>query len=285
MKRVVTHFISGLRNLFDILTAVFSREITIRYGLRRLKSQIFLVGRRFVDGVDWENYHKDYAEELRMIQRTNTILIKKNEIDFDGSELRYKSINSLPLLSGHHLLYETILNLDANKVLEVGCGGGDHLHNLDILKPDLVLFGVDRSTDQLDLFRKRHPVLARKIEPQVLDLTEPDFSLPKVDLIFSQAVLMHISEKENRFHSALEKIFQSDCEYIVLAENWTQHNFFETALRIIEKNRNWERAKIYFNTSDIGPTIRVMIISKRQLQYTLLKDYEQLLQGRALKPH
>ena len=284
MKSVVTQFISGIRNLFDIFRSVFSREITIRYGLRRLKSQILLVGRRFVDGVDWENYHKDYAEELRMIQRTNTILIEKSEIDFDGSEIRYKSINSLPLLPGHHLLYETILNLDARKVLEVGCGGGDHLHNLHSLKPDLVLFGVDRSVDQLDLFRKRHAVLAKEIDPQVLDLTEPDSRFPNVDLIFSQAVLMHISEAENRFYTSFKNLFAQN-KYIVLLENWTQHNFLDAAHKIINEEQNWAGAKFYFTQSKSDPKVKCIVISKSDLNLQRLLKYEDMLSGSKVLGH
>lgn len=284
MKRVTTQFIVGLQNLFDIFKAVFTREITIRYGLRRLKSQILLVGRRFVDGVDWENYHKDYIEELRMIRRTNTILIEKSEIDFDGGELIYKSINSLPLLSGHHLLYETILNLDARTVLEVGCGGGDHLHNLHSLKPDLILFGVDRSIGQLDLFRKRHPVLAKKIEPQVLDLTALDSRLPKVDLIFSQAVLMHISEAENRFYTSFKNLFAQN-SHIVLLENWTQHNFLDAAHKIINKEENWTGAKVYFSQSRIDPKTKCIVISKNDLNLPELNEYEQILSGSKVIAH
>jgi trans-aconitate methyltransferase len=284
MKSVVTQFICGIRNLFDILRSVFFREITIRYGLRRLKSQILLVGRRFVDGVDWENYHKDYAEELRMIQRTNTILIEKSEIDFDGSEIRYKSINSLPLLPGHHLLYETILNLDARRVLEVGCGGGDHLQNLHSLNPDLVLFGVDRSIDQLDLFRKRHTALAKEIEPHVLDLTEPNSKVPNVDLIFSQAVLMHISEAENRFYTSFKNLFAQN-SHIVLLENWTQHNFLDAAHKIINEEQNWTEAKFYFSQSRSDPKVKCLVISKNDLNLQRLDKYEDMLSGSKVIGH
>lgn len=284
MKSVVTQFISGIRNLFDILRSVFSQEITIRYGLRRLKSQILLVGRRFVDGVDWESYHKDYAEELRMIQRTNTIVIEKSKIDLYGGQIRYKLINSLPLLPGHQLLYETILNLDARKVLEVGCGGGDHLHNLQSLKPDLVLFGVDRSKEQLNLFRKRHPNMANFIDLQVQDLTEPDLVLPKVDLIFSQAVLMHISEVKNRFYTSFKNLFAQN-SYIVLLENWTQHNFLAAAREIIDREQNWKKAKIYFSGSKSDSTVKCLVISKNNLDFPLLTEYEQMLSGNKVIGH
>jgi hypothetical protein len=96
---------------------------------------------------------------------------------------------------------------------------------------------------------------------------------------------MHISEKDNRFETALDKIFQSGCNYIVLAENWTQHNFFATSIKLMRKYRNWEMGNLYFNTSDVGPSVRTMVISKKQLEYNLLTDYDQLLQGAELKPH
>jgi len=219
-----------------------------------------------------------------MIQRTNTILIEKSEIDFDGSEIRYKSINSLPLLPGHHLLYETILNLEARKVLEVGCGGGDHLHNLQSLKPDLVLFGVDRSINQLDLFRKRHPALTKMIDPKVLDLTEPNSNLPKVDLIFSQAVLMHISEAENRFYISFKNLFAQN-SHIVLLENWTQHNFLDSARKIINEDQNWAGAKLYFTQSKSDPKVKCLVISKNDLNLKRLDKYEDMLSGSKVIGH
>jgi trans-aconitate methyltransferase len=219
-----------------------------------------------------------------MIQRTNTILIEKSEIDFYGGEIRYKSINSLPLLPGHHLLYETILNLDARKVLEVGCGGGDHLHNLQSLKPDLILFGVDRSIDQLDLFRKRHPTLAKEIQPQDLDLTESDSKLPNVDLIFSQAVLMHISEAEDRFYTSFKNLFAQN-KYIVLLENWTQHNFLDAAHKIINEEQNWVGAKVYFSQSRIDRKMNCIVISKNDLNLPELNEYEQILSGNKVIGH
>ncbi len=38
--------------------------------------------RRFIDGVDWGQYHKHYVEELKITERTNTILVSGEEIDF-----------------------------------------------------------------------------------------------------------------------------------------------------------------------------------------------------------
>jgi trans-aconitate methyltransferase len=287
MLRIIKKLKNSIENILDIFYQVLVRKITLRYGYTRLRSQLSLVGLRFVDGVNWERYHSDYEEEIKIIEKTNTVLISNDLIEIKGNKILYKNKdkNTKFLIDGHKHLYETILELNPLSVLEVGLGGGDHLYNLNKLNPDFELHGVDRSEKQLNFFNRRHPELQNVVKVECIDITQPEKGLPKTELVFTHAVLMHITEKENRFYTALEKIFQSDCDYIVLAENWTQHNFFETSIKIMEKHRNWEGANIYFNTSDIGPTVRAMIISKRKLQYSLLSDYEQLLQGRELNPH
>ena len=274
-----------LLNLFDIFVSVISKKITLRYGFRRLKSQLLFTGKRFIDGVNWDNYHKDYIEELRLIEKTNTTLLDGKNLSFVDGRISFKNVNTLPLLVGHKLLYETICNLPTNKILEVGCGGGDHLYNLQQLKDDSILFGVDRSKEQLSLFEKRHKFFKSKIKTYVYDLTQSNLELPKVDLIFTQAVLMHISEVNNRFFIAFNNLFTESNSYIVLMENWTQHNFLETAHKIIKDHKFWSSAKIYFTESEIVPSVKCMVISKNDLGLRKLTNYEQMLSGEKLMIH
>ena len=274
-----------LLNLVDIFVSVVLGKITLRYGLKRLKSQLLFTGKRFIDGVNWDNYHKDYIEELRLIEKTNTILLKGKNVDFDDGRITFKDVNTLPLLVGHKLLYETICSLSANKILEVGCGGGDHLYNLQQLKSNLTLFGVDRSNEQLKIFEKRHNIFFGKVKTYVRDLTQIDLELPNVDLIFSQAVLMHISERDSRFFVAFNNLFTESNSYIVLMENWTQHNFLETARKIIKNHLSWSSAKIYFTESDVNPLTKCMVISQKELDLRTLLDYDQMLSGANLEVH
>ena len=167
----------------------------------------------------------------------------------------------------------------------MGCGGGDHLYNLHKLDSNLHLYGADRSDGQLNLFKARHPTLFSFLNPFVKDLTEAKLHLPPVELIFTQAVLMHISEKDNRFYKSLSNLFTKDNSYLVLTENWTQHNFLEASQRIIKESKDWSNAKIYFTESDIDQNIKCMVISKIKLDLPILIDYEYMLNGRKVVNH
>ena len=46
-----------------------------------------------------------------------------------------------------------------------------------------------------------------------------------IELVFTQAVLMHIFEKEQRLKSALQNIFATTDNFVVLVENWSKQNF------------------------------------------------------------
>jgi ubiquinone/menaquinone biosynthesis C-methylase UbiE len=78
----------------------------------------------------------------------------------------------------HELFYETILKLNVNSVLEVGCGGGDYLNNLQELRKRLELHGIDYLNSQLKTFENRHHVLFSEIKRSQLDL-------PPAELIFT----------------------------------------------------------------------------------------------------
>jgi SAM-dependent methyltransferase len=275
----------SIYNLADIFFSVATRRITLKYGFIRLSSLVLFTGRRFVDGVNWGQYHKHYVEELKITKRTHTILVSREEIDFYENRIRYKKTNIKPLIMNHELLYETILKLNVTSVLEAGCGGGDHLHNLHELSESLALNGIDYLDSQLKTFENRNPVLYSLVKPSQLDLTQPNLDLPPVELIFTQAVLMHISERNNRFMTAFENLFQSKCTYIVLMENWNQHNFFMSAQYILKHNHAWRSAQFYYNFSDRDPQTRCLIISKKVLNFPVLRSYDDLLQGEDLAPH
>jgi len=285
MKNYYKKFYKSAKNLFDIFYSIVSRRITLKYGFIRIKSLLTFTGRRFIDGVDWQNYHKDYAEELNIITKSYTILIPDREIYFFENKIRYKDKKTKPLLPNHELLYETILKINTKIVLEAGCGGGDHLFNLQRLNDGLKLKAIELSKGQLDLFKDRHPTLFQSTNPVLLDLTNPNLVLPDADLVFTQAVLMHISEKDNRFFTALKNLFDSRISHVVLMENWSQHHFLKYAKNIIKQNHDWSAANFYFNVSDKNPRTRCLVISKKELDFPLLQTYEDLLQGDKLESH
>ncbi|MDA7926714.1 class I SAM-dependent methyltransferase, partial [Verrucomicrobiales bacterium] len=173
------------------------------------------------------------------------------------------------------LLYETILLLSPDSVLEIGCGGGDNLRNLDTLNSSFDLFGVDISNSQLELLKQRHPELS--CNTAIADAALPGFSHRQVDLVYTQAVIMHIGEKDGRHIRALENAIKTSQQYIVLMENWEKHNFFNDVNVIFAKGvEGWDEHFLYYRESELSNATKVMIISKGELDYSLLTDSGQL---------
>ena len=126
----------SVQNLIQTLTAFLTGTISLKYAYYRISSQITFVGKRYIDGVNWKKYNKHYSEELKIIEKVNTLLITAQDFEVVNSKVILKSLDKLPLHPNAQLLYETILKLHPNSILEVGCGGGDHLANLKTLIPE-----------------------------------------------------------------------------------------------------------------------------------------------------
>ena len=91
----------------------------------------------------------------------------------------------------HQLLLDAIAYLRPTSVHEVGCGGGDHVANITRLFPECAVSGGDRGLTQLEMAADRHPEIQSKLGLQ--DITMPySANWPKVDLVYTQAVIMHI---------------------------------------------------------------------------------------------
>jgi trans-aconitate methyltransferase len=272
----------SLISLVRLAINLFSRSITFRQFLLELKFRFTSKTRIQNDDFDWTSYHRYYREELKSIGRKHTLILKKDAFAFENGELSVPGL--LPLHPNHKLLYETILRINPISIIEVGCGGGDHLANLQALNPEFNVFGVDRSVNQLDHAVVRHPALENKMV--VLDITSRDLNLEQADLVFSQAVLMHISETENRFQIAFSNMFALAKAQIVLVENWTQHDFLDEAKRNISENQNWSNAKIYCINSQNEKFVSAMVISKYKISgLDELAEYTELLEGRDLIVH
>ena len=162
----------------------FGLEVKRRHGseLNRLKDSLD-------DDFNWQTYNEEYRQQLLDGARRHTTRLSSGDyLLVDNVLTKRKDI--LPL-APHRLLYETIMLLKPSKVMEVGCGGGDHLHNLGILAPEIETLGLDRAEAQLAFAKERSGDIAGKIRQ--FDITMPlSNTLPSVDIAYTIAVLMHI---------------------------------------------------------------------------------------------
>lgn len=229
-----------------------------------------------VDDYTWRKYHVGYKRQQMDIAHEFTLVLSKDEYQvIEGKILLNPKL--LPLNPNSKLLYETVYHLNPKSILEVGVGGGDHIHNLHVLLPEAKFYGVDISQNQIDFLLHRHLDLRNICKLAVVDVTRKDIlnAFGKVDLVYTQAVLMHI-RRGNRHIQALRNMFNiSDC--ILLVEHWARHNFFDDITKISrECGFPWPELNIYKN--DSGEQI-LMILSKKKLEgFSPLRNNQELLQ-------
>jgi trans-aconitate methyltransferase len=233
------------------------------------------------DDFNWARYHLHYREEISSISKVNSLVLGRDDFTLRDGKLSLLKQNSI--LPSHHALYESIAILQASSLLEVGCGGGYHLTNLSTLFPTKVIRGIDLSGEQIEFALERHPSLAGKLS--AIDISRD--TLPQnlqSDLVYSHAVLMHISEKGGRFERALENMFTRANNAAVLMENWQQHDFFDTVKKVCASSDKWSKAQVYFHESSAFPTARAMIVTF-DCSAPKAQSYEAFLQGGELRTH
>ena len=227
------------------------------------------------DDFDWDTYPSQYELQLSEIQRVHTLRLSPGDYIFSNGRLTLQR-EIFPLHPNHRLLYETILQLQAKSIMEVGCGGGDHLFNLMIVSPQTQLHGCDRSKEMLALARGRSPDL--RADMQVLGITLANHTLlPSVDVCFTQAVIMHI-KGGGRHLVALTNLFRIATRQVVLMENWTQHNFLSDIQMLYGREKiPWHDLFFYYRVSPELNRPHLMVVSAHPLHYPSLTDYRILL--------
>ena len=225
------------------------------------------------DDYEWSEYYKQYSKQISEIEKENTLILPEGKYSIvEGKIILEQSL--LPLHPNHKLLYETIYDLKPSSLLEVGCGCGDHLANIQKILHKTKISGCDLLEDQIRFLLSRHPELKANANLFVHDITISPPNI-KVDLVYTQAVIMHI-HRNNRRLSALRNMFHASKKYIVLMENWSCHTFYRDIRKISrEPDFPWESIYLYLN--DDGKQI-LMVISNTALEgYKELHNNKQLL--------
>jgi SAM-dependent methyltransferase len=254
--------------LCNTLFNVFGLEISRQRRNRLANSQ--------QDDFNWQSYNYQYQKELRKNQQTDSLKLNPGDYSFENDKL-VKIRDIVPLHPNHRLLYETVLLLKPQKAAEIGCGGGDHLFNLNLLMPQIEICGYDLSIEQVSFALERSPNLKEKILE--FDITMPFSSkLAQVDLVYTQAVIMHI-KTGNGHLVALSNLFRMACKQVVLMENWTQHPFLEDIQFLFEQGMlAWKQLYFYFRRApEIQNRPHLMVVSSELLPFEPLKSYTQLV--------
>jgi 2-polyprenyl-3-methyl-5-hydroxy-6-metoxy-1,4-benzoquinol methylase len=246
------------------------------YQVKYLLKTIF-TGKKTQDDFDWDLYTQHYKGELKQVDEIETTVIKPGDYVFEQNSL-VKKTDIKPLHLNHHLLYETMLQLNPSTILEVGCGGGDMLANMETLAPNMKILGEDRSEKQLAFLHQRHPNLRATVSQH--DITTGQLTTwPSIDLVFTQAVVMHIKTGDNH-RKALKNIFSMAQKYVLLMENWRDHDFVKDILDLKAKGElAWPELYLYSRPYTGTDKPYLLVASRQPLpQYTPLTSDEQLRQ-------
>jgi SAM-dependent methyltransferase len=256
----------------------FKNVIRLLSGEIPIKSKIksALTPRKNDDDFNWDLYNEHYRRELDSCQKEFTLILNSGDYELKNNQLLQGNNSILPLIPNHRLLYETILQLDPSSICEIGCGGGDHLSNLELLNPNFQKFGFDISRDQLDYLKERHPNLDAVVK--IEDFTLPySRLLPTVDIVYSQAVIMHI-QTGNSHLTALTNMFCMAKKQVVLMENWTRHPFMGDIQRLYDREMiPWKELYFYYKDAPEFQKPHLMIVSSEKLNidgFKQLDNYE-----------
>ncbi len=246
------------------------------YQVKLLLKSLFK-GKKSNDDFDWDLYTQHYKGELKQVEEIETTTLKTGDYHFENGSL-VKKTGIKPLHTNHQLLYETILQLHPHSVLEIGCGGGDHLANLELLNPELVVNGEDLSSNQIAFLHERHPGLKGTVKQHSI-VSEQLLDWPAIDLVYSQAVIMHINTGDNHRRGLMNMFSMAD-KYVVLMENWFSHDFVKDIKELMaQKKLNWSELHLYSRPYPNTDKPYLLIASRQPLTgYQELSSDEELRQ-------
>ncbi len=239
--------------------------------------RLFYKKRRFYDDdFDWDNYTSDsYARRLKgdiESKYVTKVDPSQAEIDVAAGRVHLKGANMHP---NHQLLLDAVAYLQPTTVHEVGCGGGDHVANITRLFPECAVSGGDRGLTQLEMAINRHPEIQGRLGLQ--DITMPYSShWPKVDLVYSQAVIMHIHTAVSHL-VALSNMFCCAKKHVLLVENTQCHNFVEDIMALhCGGHLPWQKMQLHIFERHGA---RGVLASNQTLDLPVLSSDKQLREG------
>lgn len=226
------------------------------------------------DDYIWDDYHQEYKSEI-VAHKKKYLLNFQKKISFSNNTLFYKSRKRLH--PNHQTLYEVIKSLNPKSMIEIGCGGGFHVSNLKKILPHSKILGLDRSVDQVNYTKKNFPNLCRifLIKNFSFPFSKTEISKYKSDVIYTQAVLMHIQDKKD-YYSAIKNTLDVCKKYIVLVESWPRHNFVNDYLHIQKKY--FPEMPLYFyikKNSQVNKYL-ALIVSKKIIYNSKKHGFENL---------
>lgn len=247
------------------------RKGNFTYRVKKLLKTI-VTGKKAPDDYEWQFYADLIKEGIKDVSRCHTFVLNPGDYEFHEGRLELKD-RILPLHPNYQIIYETLLQLKPDSVMDVGCGFGDSLHNINTLCPKIRLFGIDISRGVLRASKNRHPELNAQVQQCDIKIPTRQLSIPKVDIAFTQSVIMHM--RVNHLN-ALANLFHIAHKQLILMENWKRHEFMNDITFLFdEKKLPWDNIYFYYRESEVLKKPHLMIISSKPLpQYPILTDYQ-----------
>lgn len=178
------------------------------------------------DDFDWDKYTEvHYLNEIDIMVREGYDFKIKNSYVENG-ELVLKEILHPNWLA----IYSFIVKNNISSVFEAGCGGCYHLYNIKKLLPEIVVAGCDISSKQIEYAAKLLDIPKDILDNvKIFDFSTRaifnyDFPRKSYDLVYTQAVLMHLENKKAiRFIYNMKELAN---KYILMLENQSyEHDF------------------------------------------------------------
>lgn len=253
-------------------------EIFSYHVLKAIKKKLLSLGilsfsRHRNDMFDWPLYHLHYKGELKQNAKKYTASLKQGDYEFKDGKLIQKNTSIKPLHFSPHFLYETILQLNPESVFEMGCGTGDNIHNMSVLLPSAQIFGVDLLEKQLSTLKKVYPHLKDRVKQVDATIPYTQLPFPQCDVVFTQAVMMHI-HTDNLYLVALENIFAQSKKYVVLMEGIRGRNYKNDIQKLFDAGKiKWDKIFFYYRINEETKRPNGIICSNTPLPYPELTDY------------